>query len=726
MKNTIYILLLCFVSFSFAQNEEQRLLNIKNQLDYISTDTPGLTESVKTEINVNNTKLTIFLLAISEVHNVNFNISPELNDTQIIVRNFTNVTVADLLIFLCKEYQLTIDFTGNIMSIKKLKHKEEVPEERIIPILFNPNSETISIDAQGDLLYELFKRISDESGKNMVYESGLDNRLITFYVKDTPIDAAMDKLAFANDLFVEKTKDGFYRFEDSRMVISQAENSQPAQQANRQRPRRQRSGNFFFKVKDSLQKTLEVDFVNTPIETIITDISNELNLDVFTAKPLREAGLATFKARKISYDDLLIKLFEAHEVSNGSSSNGENTTSRSRRGNETRGNTSIFTFKKEGNIYFFGTENQLSVRTVAIIKLEHRSVRLLSNPSGTNSQNSFSNSRGNNFNTNGSNTQIDNFSNKNRDQVGPRDDLNNTGYSNEIRDLVDILPKELMDNLSVQTDYELNSYYVNGPGASVERFKQFIKKIDKPVPVVLIEVMIIEVSKSATIDAGVSWGIGTEPTTTQGGIYPETDLALGATTVNKIIGSFNDFAGFNLGRVGPNFFASIKASETNGDLKVRSTPKLATLNSHRAVFSNSQTSFYAVTQRNIYGTDNPQTSEITNYYPIDAELSLTITPSVTGSDKVILDIGVIQSSFGNRVSDDAPPDINSRSFSSIIAMQDQDIAILGGIEEQYKSNRGSGVPFLARIPIIKWLFSRRVREGRKSKLTVLIKPTIID
>lgn len=723
MKKIIYILLLS-VSFSYAQDNDKRLSTIKNQLEILSTDTPGLTENVKTEINVSNIKLTNFLLAISEVHKVNFNIHPELDNTQIIVRNFTNVTVTDLLIFLCKEYQLTIDFTGNILSIKKYL-PEQIEQKRVIPIVYNPNNNTISIDAKADKLYELFKRISDVSGKNLVYQSGLDNRLLTLYIKDIPIDAAMDKLAFANDLFMEKTKDGFYRFEDNKSQVSQPQINTSGTTAI-VRPRRMRSGNFYFKVKDSLSMTLEVDFMNTPIASIITEISQELDLDVFTAKPLIEAGTATFKAKKITYDDLLIKLFEAHQISKGPNNNSTSrrTTTNSNKEPLVSGNSAVFTFKKEDNIYFFGTENQLSVRTVEIIKLQHRTTQLLGDPKGLLSPNHIGSS---NFNTppTSPQSQFDNFGNRKREPINTGSNSTFTNHSSKAEALINILPEELKQDLDVQVDYELNSFYVNGPSAKVERFKKFIQKIDKPVPVVLIEVMIIEVSKSATVDAGVSWGIATEPTTTQGGIYPETDLTLGAHTVNKIIGSFNDFAGFNLGRVGPNFFASIKASETNGDLKVRSTPKLATQNSHTAVFSNSQTSFYAVTQRNIYGTDNPQTSEITNYYPIDAELSLNITPSVTGSGKVILDIAVIQSSFGNRISEDAPPDINSRSFSSIIAMQDKDIAILGGIEEQLKSDRGSGIPFLARVPIIKWLFSKRVREGRKSKLTVLIKPTII-
>ena len=104
---------------------------------------------------------------------------------------------------------------------------------------------------------------------------------------------------------------------------------------------------------------------------------------------------------------------------------------------------------------------------------------------------------------------------------------------------------------------------------------------------------------------------------------------------------------------------------------------------------------------------------------------MTIKPLVSGDGQVTLDIFVVQSSFGTRIAEDAPPDLSSREFSSIIRVQDQDIVVLGGLEEQVKNDSGSGVPFLARIPVIKWLFSKRRREDSKSKLTVLIKPTVI-
>lgn len=729
MKKTLFILLLLSVSFSFAQKEEQRIQNIKNKLEILSTETIGLTENVKTEINVNNITLSNFLLAVSDVHKVNINVAPELNQISI-ANNFTNVTVADLLVFLCKEYNLTIDFTGNILSVKKYIKDIEKPEERIIPISYNPNSDLISIDAKGDKLYDVFKRIMDETGKNLVFTPGLENKALTVYIQQTPFGSAMDKLAFANNLYVEQSKDGFFVFEDN-LQPSVSTNPNNTNQP-RQRPIRRRNSNFFFKVKNLETQLLEVDFVNTPIADIINDIGTALNINIFTAAPLDEAGTATFKAKNISFDELLIKIFESQGTSNINSNNrnsqqGQNTT---QNGLSTgQSNTTVFTFKKEKNIYYFGTEKQLSVRTVEIIYLQYRSVELLSDPSGGNSsRNNFSNNfrTGDYRNNNGSNGQFQDQNGINRGSQSIRNNNQSTTLqTTESKDLLSIVPEEIKAGLDFTTDYELNSFYVTGPSAKIERFKTFIKKIDKPVPVVLIEVMIIEVSRNTATDTGVEWGIGNEPTITQGAIYPETDITLGAKTINKIIGGFGDFGGFNLGKVVPNFFAKIKLMESNGDFKVLSTPKLATLNGHRATFSNGQTSYYTVTDRSIIGSDNPITNEIVNYVPIEAELGLTIKPSVSGDGHILLDINVIQSSFGARIDENAPPDINSRTFSSIIRMQDQDIAILGGLEENAKSDSGSGVPFLARIPIIKYLFSRRTRTAKKSKLSVLIKPTIV-
>ena len=701
-----------------AQNTDSRIETIKNQLTVLATDNPGLTENFKSDISVTQITLSNFLIGLSNLHNINITVSPELNQISL-TNNFSNVSVTDILIYLCKEHDLTIDFTGNILSIKKYI-EPQLKEIREIPILYNPSRDEISLDLKNDKLYDVFKKIIDETGKNLVFSPGLENKPLIFYTQNTPFEAAMDKLAFSNNLYLETSRDGFLLFEALTTQEANTESSTKVQPY--QRPIKARGSGFSYEVLDKESKLIKVDFRNVPIVDIVEIIGNELEINVFTATPLNNAGFVTFKAKTISFDELLIKIFEIQHQNIASGNISLTNTQTSSRASSNP--SEIFTFKKEDDIYFFGTEKQLSVRQVEIIPLQYRSIELLADPSGS----SFSKT---NFNTNSFGVNAyDNFnrSTTNNQSNNNKNSFNqNTSQSNQTKvSLQELVPNEVLGNLEIIADYELNSFHVVGTASDIMRFKEFLHLIDKPVPVVLIEVMIIEVSKTSTVETGVSWGIGDQPVQTQGDIFPETNLTLGANTINKIIGGFDDFGSFNLGKVVPNFFATIKAMESNGDLKVRSTPKLATLNGHRATFSNGQTSYYAITQRNIYGTDNPQTSEFTNYYPIDVELGLTIKPTVTSDNHVLLDIFVIQSSFGQRIDDNAPPDINSREFTSIIRMKNQDIAVLGGLEENLTNNSGSGVPLLARIPIIKWLFSKRIREGKKAKLTVLIKPTVIN
>jgi type IV pilus assembly protein PilQ len=148
--------------------------------------------------------------------------------------------------------------------------------------------------------------------------------------------------------------------------------------------------------------------------------------------------------------------------------------------------------------------------------------------------------------------------------------------------------------------------------------------------------MIIEVSNSNSVSTGLDLGLGEAPNADSGSLFAGTDLTLGATSINKIIGGFNGFGSLNLGKVVPNFYARIQALETNGDLKVRSTPKLSTLNGHQATLSKGERSYYAVTRRDVIGSQNPQTTEIKNYFPIDADLSIGIRPIVSGDGNITL------------------------------------------------------------------------------------------
>lgn len=742
MKKILFLFFLSLSLFVFPQKEEARIQNIQNNLEALSVDNPGLSENLKLDINVNSVSLSNFLLAVSQVHKININIDPGLQGINI-VNNFSNVTVADLLVFLCKQYGLDINFTGNILSIRKYQPPPEIIPEKEVQVNFDALNNLISLDLKGDALEKAFRKIIDISGQNLLYSKGMENIPLSIYLKDVPLDHAMERLAETNNLIYSKSRDGFYLFD--RVNTNDDEGQGRARRGN---PK----GDFHYQVLDTVNRIFNVDFINVPIADIVQEISLDLDLDVYMATPLSQAGNITFKAKQIYYDELLTKIFESETVQPSgdisNSSGQQSTQSQNRNRNQNQGRAALspspsrnktnFTFKKENDRYFFGTADQLSVRKLEIVQMMHRSVELLGDPmqstgygrsAGRTVQGGVNYLGGNGFQNGNSG-----FGNN---QGSLRQNSNNTrrintqnnqfgDYSSNAEAIVNILPDDVVADLDIKIDYELNSFLISGPAANINRFKKFIKQIDRPVPVVLIEVMLIEVTKSATVETGISWGIGDEPVTTRGGIFPETDLTLGAKTVNKIIGGFDGFGSFNIGRVVPEFFATIKAMEANGNIKIKSTPKLSTLNGHRANLSIGETTYYVVTSQNFFGSQIPTASEIRNFQPIDAELAVSIKPLVSGNGQVTLDINVIQSDFSaERIDEDAPPGLTSREFSSIIRMQNQDLAILGGLEEKVKNDTGSGVPFLARIPIIKWLFSKRKREDRKQKLTILIKPTVI-
>lgn len=701
IKRIIPFLLLCLFSFQigYAQIENSRIQKLKSSLDSISTMVSGLNRKV--DFSLNDTELPVFIRAIASEHKVNVSIATNLNQIRV-SQNFSNATVKNVFLYLCKEYNLTIDFLGSILSIKPYV---KLFKPRDIGVIYDKERDLFSVDLQSDTLFVAFKKITNVTGRNLVFSPGIGSQKITSFIKDKTFESAIDKIAIANNLSVTKTKDNYYLFESA-----SAPNQKGITDKRRQKPARYKNSNFYFKVQDTLKQIIDVDFESVQIASVIKDIAHDLSINMFTSSLLTDAGNATVKASNITFDVLLTKILE---------------------------NTK-FSFKKNNGIYYFGDVAQTSLNSSVAIPLLHRSIEIMNSPIQSNRNSSFSGNQG--FNSSGGNQNFNNNRNTSLNQNNQSFNNNRTNnrssnvnnrstfqdYSSQSNAILDLIPKKITEGLEITTDVEQNAFLVNGNAQKIEAFKSFLKTIDKPVPVILIEVMIIEVSNSTSVSTGLDLGIGDAPTTDGGTIFSGTDLTLGATSINKIIGGFNNFGALNVGKVVPNFYAKIQALEANGNLKIRSTPKLSTLNGHQANLSRGKRSYYAVTQTNTIGTQNPIVSDVKNYFPIDADLSIGIRPLVSGDGNITLSINVLQSDFnGERIDPEAPPGMDSREFTSTIRVRDKDVVILGGIEETSKNDSGSGVPFLARVPIIKYLFSKRTRTASKSKLSVLIKSTIV-
>lgn len=288
------------------------------------------------------------------------------------------------------------------------------------------------------------------------------------------------------------------------------------------------------------------------------------------------------------------------------------------------------------------------------------------------------------------------------------------------------IPKELMQDLDVNEFTELNALIVTGPARKSAELKTFLSSIDVVVPLVQIDVMILISDRSSSVKSGMKFGLGDKPTVSSGTVFPTLDVNLGASTLNSILNTINGFGIVNLGAVTQNFYASLQLLESNGVIDVESTPKITTLSSHQATVSIGQTTYYQEQQVNFQNTVVNQgvlTSKI--WKEVQANLTVKIKPFVSSDGNVTMDITLTNDDFeGTKVDITAPPNASKQTFESVIRVQNGDVVLLGGLDKKRNENSGNGTPLLARVPVIKWLFSSREKSKRKYKLHIIVRPTV--
>ncbi|AXB56853.1 type II secretion system protein GspD [Flavobacterium fluviale] len=296
-----------------------------------------------------------------------------------------------------------------------------------------------------------------------------------------------------------------------------------------------------------------------------------------------------------------------------------------------------------------------------------------------------------------------------------------------IESVIGSLPKVFSEKLEIKEFIELNGLIVSGSRSILEELKVYIKQIDKVVPMVQIEVIIVQYNKSYDIQTGMKAGLDKINKVQTGGVlFPNSDVTLNGSSVNSLINAFNGFGLFKLGKVTESFYLNLKLLENNSALKIESTPKIATISGHEAKLSIGETSYYF--EQNNRLINNNIGNDILNsgtWKSTDANLSVSIKPYVSTDENVTLTIAVEKSSFLARVGEDAPPGKATQKFESLVRVKNSEMILLGGLDELKKENSGTGTPLLSRIPIIKWFFSSRKKGKSDSKLHIFIKPTVI-
>lgn len=295
-----------------------------------------------------------------------------------------------------------------------------------------------------------------------------------------------------------------------------------------------------------------------------------------------------------------------------------------------------------------------------------------------------------------------------------------------IETVLETLPKDLIENVELKEFIELNGFVVSGSRPRILELKEYVKQIDKVVPMILIEVLIVQYQKGYDIQTGIKAGIDQKERVTSGVLFPDSDVTLNSSSVNKLIDAFNGFGIFNLGKVAKDFYLNLRALENNSVIRLQSTPKISTLSGHEAKISIGETNYYFEQNNRLInngiGNDILQSGQ---WKATDANLSVNIKPFVSKDEQITLTIVVEKSSFLGRAGENAPPGKSTQQFESLVRVRNGEMILLGGLDELEKENSGTGTPLLSRVPVLKWFFSSKTKRKNKSKLHVFIKPTVV-
>jgi len=291
--------------------------------------------------------------------------------------------------------------------------------------------------------------------------------------------------------------------------------------------------------------------------------------------------------------------------------------------------------------------------------------------------------------------------------------------------IVSMIPADWKKNIEIKEFREQNTLLLSGSSGQINEVENLINQLDVLVPVVLIEVTIIDFHKTRTVATGISAGIS-DSVKTGGTILPGVNFTASASSVNNFLNSLGKLTSINLGHVVPNFYVTLSALESNNNADIRSVPKLTALNGHSASLSIGSKRYYKNTTQNLIPFTTSSQSIFTNVYQeVNADLSVAIRPVVSGNDQVTLGIKVNISDFTSIPADGSPPPQSISKFETSLRVHSEDTIVLGGIERTENDEVTSGTPILSRIPILKWIFSNRTKTASKVVSVLFIKSTIL-
>lgn len=164
--------------------------------------------------------------------------------------------------------------------------------------------------------------------------------------------------------------------------------------------------------------------------------------------------------------------------------------------------------------------------------------------------------------------------------------------------------------------------------------------------------------------------------------------------------------------------AVLQAMQSEGTVKIVSSPKVVTQNNKKATILSGEKIPYPSQQGGAQG------GAITVAF-VDANLQLDVTPQITNEGTIIMDIKLekAEADFSRTVQ--GTPTILRKMLETQMLVRDGGTAVLGGVYVTNSAVGQAGVPFLSKIPLLGFLFRKDTKAEKNSELLIFITPRVL-
>ncbi len=297
----------------------------------------------------------------------------------------------------------------------------------------------------------------------------------------------------------------------------------------------------------------------------------------------------------------------------------------------------------------------------------------------------------------------------------------------KVEGLTEILPKRLTSEAGVQIIKEHNGIMVTGSQEIISEARDYLNQIDKPIPQILIEAIVVDFNTADLREFSLDAGLGSPDSSKVSSfrqLFPFVEQTADGDYLNAQIDLYTPRWGLpQVGRLPSDFYLRIKALEQESKAKIRSRPQIATLSGHTASISIGTTQYFILETNTPYpATNNIYVQGSQRFETIKAEMLLEVTPWVSASGEITTEIHPEFSTPKEHLDPNVPPTIDHRILNSTVRLRDGETIILGGLIQDMDSKSYEKFPILGDIPLLGYLFRNHSKNNTSSELMVYLTP----